>query len=49
MKKENESKNYPRFITNKPCGVDKFEGKSQEKLTNAIVSHIVYIDDADNI
>lgn len=24
---------YPRFISNRPCGNDKYEGKSQE-LTN---------------
>ncbi|HBN06229.1 MAG TPA: hypothetical protein DD434_10650 [Bacteroidales bacterium] len=41
MKKENS---YPRFISNKPCGIDKFEGKSQERLTNAIANHIVSID-----
>ena len=21
---------YPRFISNRPCGIDKYEGKSQE-------------------
>lgn len=23
---------YPRFIQNKPCGIDKFDGGSQERL-----------------
>ena len=44
MKKENININYPRFIPNKPCGIDKFEGKSQERLTDAIANHIVSID-----
>jgi hypothetical protein len=41
MKEENKNINYPRFIPNKPCGIDKFEGKSQERLTNAIANHII--------
>lgn len=24
---------YPRFISNRPCGNDKYEGKSQEQET----------------
>jgi len=24
---------YPRFISNRPCGNDKYEGKSQEHTT----------------
>lgn len=31
---------YPRFIQNKPCGIDKFEGKSQKRLTEAIANYI---------
>jgi uncharacterized protein YjaG (DUF416 family) len=45
MVKEKIDKTYPRFIPNKPCGIDKFESKSQEKLTNAIANHIVFNDD----
>ena len=41
MKEDNYKINFPRFIPNKPCGIDKFEGKSQERLTNAIANHIV--------
>lgn len=33
-------KDYPRFISSKPAGVDKFEGKSQEKIANIIISII---------
>ena len=35
---------YPRFIPNKPSGIDKYEGKSQENLAKAIVRHIIDID-----
>lgn len=35
---------YPRFIQNKPCGVDKFEGASQKRLVSAIKKHINNID-----
>ncbi len=34
------SPEYPRFISNKPCGKDKFDGKSQERLSEAIAKHI---------
>ena len=27
---------YPRFIQNKPCGIDKFDGGSQERLAKTI-------------
>lgn len=30
---------YPRFISNRPCGNDKYEGKSQERLAKAIAKH----------
>jgi len=36
---------YPRFIHNKPSGIDKLEGASQERLTTAIANHIVNVDD----
>lgn len=35
---------YPRFIQNKPCGIDKFEGGSQKRLVSAISKHINDID-----
>ena len=38
-----------QFISNKPCGIDKFESKSQEKLTNAIANHIVSYDKNKNL
>lgn len=41
MKEDNNNIEYPSFIPNKPCGIDKFEGKSQERLTDAIANHIV--------
>jgi len=41
MKENNNNIEFPSFIPNKPCGIDKFEGKSQERLTNAIANHIV--------
>jgi len=31
---------YPRFIQSKPCGVDKFEGQSQKRITDAIGEYI---------
>ena len=30
---------YPRFIQNKPCGIDKFDGGSQERLAKTIARH----------
>jgi len=41
---DNYITDFPKFLPNKPCGVDKFEGKSQERLTNAIANHIINID-----
>lgn len=35
----NNKKQYPCFIKNAPCGNDKFEGKSQERLAKAIAKH----------
>jgi hypothetical protein len=43
-----EVNTYPHFISSKPCGIDKFEGKSQERLTRAIVSHIRKTDSVKN-
>ena len=31
---------YPRFVSNQPCGVDIFLGKSQERIAKAISEHI---------
>ena len=30
---------YPRFIQNKPCGIDKLDGGSQERLAKTIARH----------
>lgn len=46
---ENKNKTYPQFLSNKPCGIDKFEGKSQERLTNAIANHITSTDKGHNL
>lgn len=35
------TQNFPKYISNKPCGEDKFDGKSQERLVNAISNHII--------
>lgn len=39
--------NYPRYIQDKPKGVDKFDGGSQKSLSEAIVNHILSNDKAD--
>lgn len=31
---------FPRFIQDKPQGIDKFDGASQEALSKAIAKHI---------
>ena len=31
---------FPRFIQDKPQGIDKFDGASQESLSKAIAKHI---------
>ena len=35
---------YPKFISNNAIGYDLYEGKSQEKLAQAISEHITNID-----
>ena len=30
---------YPRFIQNKPCSIDKLDGGSQERLAKTIARH----------
>jgi len=39
-----EEMKYPRFIQNKPCGIDKYEGGSQKRLAKAISEHIISTD-----
>jgi len=36
-----KEKKYPHFIQSKPCGIDKFEGQSHRRLTEAIANHII--------
>lgn len=39
---------YPRYISNKPKGEDMFKGKSQERLAQAIATHISETDSTGN-
>lgn len=41
---EKHTQDYPRFISNQPCGKDKTEGNSQKSLSNAIAEHITSTD-----
>lgn len=41
---EKNIQDYPRFISNQPCGEDKTEGNSQKRLSNAIAEHITSTD-----
>ena len=45
---EKNTQDYPRFISNQPCGIDKTEGHSQERLSNAIAEHITATDKENN-
>lgn len=36
---QHQSQQFPRFIQNKPCGIDKFDGGSQERLSETITRH----------
>jgi hypothetical protein len=45
MKDTIKTMKYPHFIQSKPCGIDKFEGQSQKRLTEAIAD---YISSSDN-
>ena len=45
---EKNTQDYPRFISNQPCGIDKTEGHSQERLSNAIAKHIISTDSKDD-
>lgn len=38
---------YPRFYQNKPCGIDKFSGGSQERLAKTIARHFCQNDSLD--
>jgi hypothetical protein len=44
-----ETIRYPHFIQSKPCGIDKFEGQSHKRLTDAIANHILSTDTATDI
>lgn len=35
-----EDKIYPKYIDNKPIGIDQFEGKSHERISSSIAEHI---------
>ena len=39
MDTQQQAKQFPRFIQNKPCGIDKFDGGSQERLAHTIAHH----------
>ena len=36
---QQQKKQFPRFIQNKPCGIDKFDGGSQERLAKTIAHY----------
>lgn len=38
-KLQSQQSQYPRFIQNKPCGIDKFDGGSQKRLAETIARH----------
>ena len=38
-KLQSQQMQYPRFIQNKPCGIDKLDGGSQERLAKTIARH----------
>jgi hypothetical protein len=42
----NNDINFPRYITNKPLGLDKYAGESQKRLTKAIAEYIITTDNA---
>lgn len=44
---QQQSKQFPRFIQNKPCGIDKFDGGSQERLAKTIARHFRQNDSLD--
>ena len=35
---------YPHYLSNKPQGEDMYEGKSQERLADALATHITETD-----
>ncbi len=37
---------FPQYLSSRPSGIDLYEGKSQERLANAIKDHIVGIDNS---
>jgi len=44
---QSQQMKYPRFIQNKPCGIDKFDGGSQERLAKTIARHFRQNDSLD--
>jgi hypothetical protein len=48
MKDTTKTIKYPHFIQSKPCGIDKFDGQSQKRLTVAIADYIVSSDNENN-
>lgn len=38
-KLQSQQMQYPRFIQNKPCGIDKLDGGSQKRLAKTIARH----------
>jgi len=48
MKESSKIIKYPHFIQSKPCGIDKFDGQSQKRLTEAIANYIISSDNENN-
>lgn len=46
-KLQSQQMQYPRFIQNKPCGIDKLDGGSQERLAKTIARHFCQNDSMD--
>lgn len=40
-KLQSQQMQYPRFIQNKPCGIDKLDGGSQERLAKLLLATFV--------
>jgi hypothetical protein len=47
--KSNSKIKYPHFISNKPSGIDRYTGKSQERLSKAIANYITSTDNESGI
>lgn len=48
MDNQQHIKQFPQFIQNKPCGIDKFDGGSQSRLAKTIARHFRHNDIQDN-